>query len=363
MNRQSQSYLWPLLFVLLLAIIAAFSLKAKQHESNKPTFTLGWESATPFIEPRRALASTTYNNHLYVLGGIDAANNYVRTVEYTKIRADGSLGRWQKTNPLNEGRFYLAAAASNGYLFAIGGAKGVLGENNIPVATVEKAKINPDGSLGRWMRTDDLTTPRRGLTVNQHSNRIYALGGYNGIFLHSIEYATVDSNGQLSEWTLSPQQSTVDRYIHSSAISGENLYLLAGHMKNDQTVSYGDVELSQISDSGTLSPWRIENTKLLTPRFIASAFSLGSYLYILAGHDGAKRLDSVEFTAIDNAGHVGRWQLTSTLKTPRSGTAVAPHNKRVYVLGGINQHKVLNSVETAIQIEDGNLGYFSAVIQ
>jgi len=182
MNRQSQNYLWPLLFVLLLAIIAVFSLKAKQDDSHKPTFILGWKSATSFIEPRRALASATYNGYLYVLGGIDAENNYVRAVEYSKINADGSLNKWQKTSPLNEGRFYLAAAASNGYLFAIGGAKGALGESNIPVATVEKARINPDGSLGRWLLSDDLTTPRRGLTVNQHGNRIYALGGYNAFF-------------------------------------------------------------------------------------------------------------------------------------------------------------------------------------
>ncbi|MCF6322776.1 MAG: hypothetical protein L3J89_00385 [Gammaproteobacteria bacterium] len=363
MNRQSQNHLWPLLFVLLLAIIAVFSLKAKQDEANKPTFISGWKDAASFIEPRRALAAVTYNNHLYVLGGIDAGNRYVRTVEYTKIRADGSLGKWQKTSRLNEGRFYLAAAASNGYLFAIGGAKGVLGKHNTPVATVEKAKINPDGSLGRWVLTGDLTTPRRGLTVNQYGNRIYALGGYNGIFLHSIEQTTVNKNGQLSEWALSPQQSTVDRYIHSSAIAGENLYLLAGHMKNSQTVSYGDVELSQISDSGALSPWRIENTMLLTPRFIASAFSLGSYLYLLAGHDGAKRLRSVEFTLIDQSGHVGRWQRTAPLKIARSGTATVTHNQRVYVLGGISQNKVLNHVETAIQIENGNLGNFSVVIR
>ena len=363
MNRPSKSHLWPLLFVLCLAIIAVFSLKAKQDKVNKPAFTSDWQSTTPFITPRRALATVTYNEHIYVLGGIDSANNYVRSVEYAKVAADGSLDQWRQTSSLNEGRFYLAAAAINGYLFAIGGAIGALGENNIPVSTVEKAKINQDGSLGAWSHANELTTARRGLTVNQHNNRIYSLGGYNGIFLHSIEYATVDSDGGLSEWSLSPQQSKVDRYIHSSAISGDKLYLLAGHMKHDQTVSYGDVELSKISKNGTLSPWQVESTTLLTPRFIASAFSLGNYLYILAGHDGAKRLQSVEFAPIDNSGHIGSWQLTAPLKSARSGTATAIHHNRVYVLGGISQNQVLNSVEMAVQTEDGNLGHFSAATQ
>jgi len=363
MNRQSQNHLWPLLFVVLLAIIAIFSLKAKQDEIDKPIFVLGWQEAAPFIEPRRALAAATFNNYIYVLGGIDATNNYVRSVEYTKINANGSLNKWHKTSKLNEGRFYLAAAAINGYLFAIGGAIGALGENNIPVATVEKAKINPDGSLGPWTLTEELTTPRRGLTANQYDNRIYALGGYNGIFLHSVEHATVNDDGTLNKWQLSPQQSKIDRYIHSSAIAGNHLYLLAGHMKNDRTVSHGDVEVSRIADNGELSEWQVESTAPLTPRFIASAFSLGNYLYILAGHDGAKRLNSVEFAPINQNGDVGQWQLTAPLNSSRSGTAVITHNNRVYVLGGINQNKVLNSVETAIQSKDGNLGDFSKTFQ
>ncbi len=361
MNRDKQNNQWPFLFVALLAIIAVFSLKTKQEAINQPTFNLSWKSATPFNIPRRALAAVAYQNHIYVLGGIDSQRRYVHTTEYARILPDGSLTTWQETSPLNEGRFYLAAAAINGYLYAIGGAIGAPGENNIPVATVEKAKINPDGSLGRWQLEKELTTARRGLTVNQYQNRIYALGGYNGVFLHSIEYTSVNPNGTLNDWTLSSQPSKVDRYIHSSAIAGNNLYLLAGHMKSSQTVSYGDVELSQIGDDGEISPWQIENTSLLTPRFIASAFTLGSYIYILAGHDGARRLNSVEFAPLDNDGAVGTWQLTAPLETARSGTATVTHQQRVYLLGGINQNKVLNSVETAIQRDDGNLGSFLAV--
>ncbi len=361
MNTRNQNYLLPFLLISLLAIIAVFFLKAKQDETGKATFKLSWQNATPFIVPRRALAAVAYNNYLYVLGGIDAHNRYVHTVEYTKIHPDGDLSQWQKTTDLNEGRFYLAAAAVNGYLYAIGGARGALGENNIPVATVEKAKINPDGSLGIWEREQALTTPRRALTVNQRNNQIYALGGYNGIFLHSIEHTSVNADGTLDEWQLAPEQSKVDRYIHSSAISNDKLYLLAGHMKNGQTVSYGDVELSRLSTNGGLSPWQIENTTLLTPRFIATAFSLGDYVYIAAGHDGARRLSSVEYAPLDREGHVGNWRLTAPLGVPRSGTTAVTYNKRVYVLGGISQNSVLNSVEIATQAADGNLGHFSNI--
>jgi len=367
MKRHKPNYLFPFLLVALFAIIAVFALKTKQDETGKPTieatFKQAWTEATPFNHPRRALAAVTYNNHLYVIGGIDASNHYVRTVEYTKINLDGQLNAWQTGTDLNEGRFYLAAAAINGFLYAIGGAKGALGEQNTPVATVEKAKINPDGSLGEWQIEQELTTPRRGLTVNQHNSHLYALGGYNGVFLHSIEHTTVNHDGTLNEWQLSPLQSEVDRYIHSSTISRDTLYLLAGHMKNSNTVSYGDVESSQLTATGALTPWRIENSRIVTPRFIASAFSLGDFIYIAAGHDGARRLGSVEVARIDATGRAGDWQEIAPLITPRSGTATATHNNRVYIVGGISQNRVLNSVESAIQTIDGKLGNLATDIK
>lgn len=360
MNKNKQSYLRPFLLVTVLAIIAVFALKTKQEENRTtttlPTIKQQWVETTPFNHPRRALAAVAYNRHIYIIGGIDADNHYVRTAEYTKITPDGQLAPWKKTSDLNEGRFYLAAAAVNGYLYAIGGAKGALGSSNLPVATVERARIHPDGSLGEWQYAQPLQTPRRGLTVNQHNNRLYALGGYNGIFLHSIEYTTVRQDGDLGDWQLSANEAKVDRYIHSSTIAGNNLYLLAGHMENSNTVSYGDVELSRLTPGGELSPWQIENSRLLTPRFIASAFTINDFIYIAAGHDGARRLNSVEFAQLDEAGHIGPWRQTAPLNTPRSGTATAVSHNRVYVLGGISHNSVLNSVETAQQVSGGTLG-------
>lgn len=359
MNTHKPRYLLIFLTITIFAIIAVFSLKTKQESNTKRTFSKQWQSQTPLTYPRRALAATTYNGYIYVVGGIDANGRYVRAVEYTKINPDGTLAHWQEASLLNEGRFYLAATASKGYLYAIGGAKGLLGENNLPVSTVEKAKINADGSLGKWTQTSQLTTPRRGLTVNQFNNRIYALGGYNGLFLHSIEHTTINANGSLNEWQRSPEQSRVDRYIHSSALANNNLYLLAGHMQNSRSVSYGDVEMSQILPDGDISPWQIEKTTLLTSRFIANAFSLGNYLYILAGHDGARRLNSVEFAPLDRHGHVGTWKTTALLTIPRSGAAAVTYKNRIYLLGGISQNGVLDSVEAAVQqTSDGHLGQF-----
>ena len=338
-------------FVAVLAFVL-FSGSAKAD----PAWISGWTTANSFQYPRRALAAVSVNNYLYVIGGINDNDDYVKSVEYARINPDGTLGVWKTTSSLNEGRFYLAAASVNGYLYALGGAIGPRGNDNQPIASVERAKINADGSLGQWQLEKPLTTPRRGLKIVKYRNTIYAIGGYNGIFLKSVERVTVNPDGSLGEWQLEKEESAIDRYIHSAAISGDHIYLLGGHVRNPQKVSYGDVEMTSIQSDGSLRPWQIEKTSLQIPRFIAVAFALNNYVYMLGGHDGRERMDSVEFARINARGHVGDWSFTAKLNMARSAAAVAAHDNTVYVLGGIADN-ALNSVEMTTQGRDGHLGY------
>jgi len=354
-NTPPRSYLSLTVFIILALLSVPVLLYLKlQHRAGD--WITGWQQTTPFIHARRALAATSSGKYIYVIGGIDNNGAYVGNVEYSTYHPDGTLDSWQKTSALIEGRFYLAAVSINGFVYALGGAKGALGSDNIPIASVEKAKILGDGSLGPWQLENYLTTPRRGTKAVVYNNHIFTIGGYNGKFLRSIERAEVREDGSLSEWVPEDQQANIDRYIHSATIFNDNIYLLGGHVHNDNKVSYGDVEMSHISKNGTLSPWIIEKTILQNPRFIASSFAINNYLYILGGHDGANRLRSVEFAALESGGHVGSWTFTSPLPSGRDGSAVVTHNDNVYVLGGIDNNRVLNSVDISHQATDGQLG-------
>jgi len=355
-NIPQRSYLLSTVIVIfiLLSIPVLLYLKL-QHADND--WAEGWQQTTPFQQARRALAATTSGNYIYVIGGIDSSDNYVNTVEYSTFNPDGTLNKWRKTSGLIEGRFYLAAASFNGFVYALGGAKGALGSGNMPIASVEKAKILADGSLGPWRLENYLTTPRRGTKAVFYGNHIYAIGGYNGTFLRSIERADAKADGSLSEWILEDEQANIDRYIHSATIFNGNIYLLGGHVHDDNKVSYGDIEMSHILANGNLSSWVIEKSILQNPRFIASSFAMTRFLYILGGHDGARRLQSVEFATINKVGHVGPWAFTSALSSARDGSAVVTHDNSVYVLGGIDNNSVLNTVEMAYQATNGQLGF------
>ena len=148
----------------------------------------------------------------------------------------------------------------------------------------------------------------------------------------------------------------MDRYIHSAALYKKYLYVLGGHVQKALSLGYGDAELTVIQRDGNLSAWTVEPSRLMVPRFIASAFAKNNFLYILGGHNGAQRLNSVEFADIKRSGHIGNWQLTAPLNLARSAAAVVTANDYVYVLGGIGDQHVLNAVEMAKQMPNGHLG-------
>lgn len=350
-------FLLPALGMLLLL---GLGLLLWRHggEASNGIWAAAWQPQTSFAIPRRALAAAASHGHIYVVGGMDNDDRYVAQAEYAAILPDGRLGPWHLSTPLNEPRFYLSAVVAGNYLYAIGGANGVRGQDNIPSATVERAQIHDDGSLGKWQRVNYLTTPRRGLQAAVYQNHLYAIGGYDGAFLKSVERADIGPDDSLSDWHLDPEQATVDRYIHSATSLDDRLYLLGGHEQSSEAISYGDVEMSRLDAGGALQPWEIQPSVLKTPRFIAAAFGLGRHLYMLGGHDGRNRLRSVETAPLDADGSVGAWSFTTPLHDERSATALAVAGGRVYVLGGMGVGGALNSTEMAEQRADGQLGHY-----
>ena len=346
----------PLLLV--VAVVATF-VWLIQGSSNTPRQTHWqpqWQSLESFALARRAPSAVAHNGYLYVIGGIDAHDRYVDSVEFAPILADGRLGPWRQTSALREGRFYAAAVAWNDDLYVIGGGRGERGRDNYPIASVERAQILPDGSLGPWSTVNYLTTPRRGLTAVNAGDRIYAIGGYNGEFLKSVEHATIEPGGNLGAWQAESHESLIDRYIHSTALMGDRIFLLGGHMRDLQQTSYGDVESAAIGADGHLSPWRIEPHNLLTPRLVAQAFALNNVLYIVGGHTGGQRLASVESSHLTRQGTLNPWRYNTALPAPRSAAAIATYERYVYVLGGGGDAAPLSSVVMAQQSADGTLG-------
>ena len=342
----------------MAALIAITAIVfTKYHAPISSEYIYKWSLIRSFNIERRALAAVTSTTHLYVIGGVDQHNRYVDTVEYAAILSNGQLGEWRKTSPLKIPRFYLDAVYHNGYIYALGGGLGEIGGNNQPSAAIERAKVLANGALGPWESLPPLLTPRRGLKAIVWNQKLYATGGYNGVFLKSVEFAPIKPNGELGQWRIS-EEAKIDRYIHSAATSNNRLYLLGGHVNKKEVMSYGDVESAKLlPDRPGLEQWRTEKSRLLSPRFISCALADEQYLYIFGGHTGGQRLNSVEMAPIDDHGHVGHWQYTTPMMMARSAAAVVRHGNYIYALGGMDQQRVLNTVEYTQRLENGQLGF------
>ncbi len=331
---------------IVIAAVIGFASSRSSSPPAPPHDTLAaWAAARPFQIPRRGLAAATSGHRLYVLGGVDAAGNYVREVEWATIDADGTLSSWQTTTPLPAGRIYAAAVATSHHIYLLGGARGELGDRNFPIAEVIAAPIHPDGQLGNWQTMPPLTTPRRGLTALHHHGVLYALGGYNGQFLRTTERSLIGADGRPGPWQEEAEQSQQDRYIHSAATANGFVYLIAGHLEHGGTLSDADTETARILPDGQLSPWRLLRNRLHNPRFLAAAASLDGHLIIAGGHDGRRRLNTVEMAALRANGNLAPWQPAPPLRQARSALALVTWNEYIYALGGAGRQGALRSVE------------------
>ena len=130
-----------------------------------------------------AFAQVGTSAFVYVVGGLEDGGAPVPTVLYSVVATDGTLDAWTATTDLPVALAFTGAVAatqrnsavtSNGFLYAVGGASSAAGT---PVATVYRAPIHNDGSLGTWATTGALTTPRHSAGVVIQYGSMYAFGG------------------------------------------------------------------------------------------------------------------------------------------------------------------------------------------
>jgi hypothetical protein len=195
---------------------------------------------------------------------------------------------------------------------------------------VERASINPDGSLAPWQDlASQMTTTRGGVQAAAANGSIYALGGgAAGQRFNSVERAVVNPDGTLGPWQLTAPMTAV-RGAHAAVLANGHLYALGGAGQLDgggQSPRLKSVEYARVNPDGSLDPWQ-PTTSLTTERQLFAAVATGSFIYALGGEGSVPSpLSSVERAALP---------APSGDQTPPTCTAVAspssiwPPNKKL----------------------------------
>lgn len=352
---------------LLLAGVITLMLWLASHNSlaqdDHQRWIQGWQADAAMNLKRAGAAIVEVNGRIYAIGGVDG-QRFLRSVEFTTVQQDGSLAAWQLTSGLNEARGFLGAVAHRGYLYAVAGGNGPHGKHLLQ--TIERSKINDDGSLSPWQELKTtLVYPRRCVKLAVIGQRLYAFGGYGGTLLDSVESAAITDDGLLSTWQLSDHRLTMPRYVNAVKKVANTVFVLGGH-RQTEGIGLQATEYAHINEQQRLSNWRPGPT-LNNGRYgLAAAAYTGPaarFLYALGGLDGAIYSDTIERSRLDTAGLATSWQTTTPLASPRANFAAIIYQDQLYIIGGTNRDGYYNTVERATINENGEPGFWGQVAQ
>lgn len=343
--------------LVLLTVLPGTVLSAESRQ-----WIAGWRTTTQMHEPRAGAAVVRQGTTLYMIGGVNG-HEFLRSVEYTHINADGSLAPWMFTSALNEARGFFSAVASNGYLYAVGGGNGPNGEHLL--RSVERAPIRADGSLGNWQTlATNLNLPRRCVKLLLQDRRLFALGGFGGSLLDSVESAPIHDDGSLGPWRLEARHMTMPRYVNTAKHVDDLAIVIGGH-RQDGGVGLKAVETARLDGNGIASDWH-SDSPLHSGRYALAAATDGQTLWAIGGLNGAIYTDRIEKTRVDSSAtdrHLSEWQDTTPLSSPRANFGAVVNNGFIYIIGGTNRDGYYNSVELARINDSGDFGFYGTAAE
>ncbi|MEI9914394.1 MAG: hypothetical protein WDN66_05490 [Candidatus Saccharibacteria bacterium] len=252
-----------------------------------------WTPTSNMPAGLRSSSSVVYNGYVYELGGQPSSVG-TTSVYYSQIGSGGGLGAWSTaTNSLPVGLFGGSAVTYNGYIYYIGGDTG-----SIAVTTVYYSQVGPNGVPGAWSTAANslpVGTYGAGYTVN--NGYVYEIGGYTTANTANVYYMQIGSNGVPGAWIAANSLPTAARLTQAAAYNGY-LYAVGGI---GATGILASTEYASINSNGTISQW-MPTTSLPHTSDADQLTVYDGYLYDL--EDGATST-ATEYAPLDSIPRVG----------------------------------------------------------
>lgn len=321
---------------LIAVFICTLLFSGSSYASGAAGSVGTWQTTTALpIAYDDQMASVSYNNYAYVIGGVTPGGSWSSAVYYAPMNSDGSVGTWQTaSNSLPQAINNEAAVAYNGYLYAIGG------DNSSAISSsVYYAPLNSDGSVGTWQTASSLPGPVANGAAVEDNGYVYVLGGNNsGGQVSSVYYAPLNSNGSIGTWQTASNLPSSSNYA-TAVVNNGYLYLVGGS-------SSTPLLYAPLNSNGSVGTWTTAAHAPTYNAFQLAAISNG-YLYVYGGGLPFFTTGSVQSAPINSDGSVGTWTTSPNFMTSATTRAAGfAANGYLYSVGGINFLPV-NSVEYA----------------
>ena len=292
--------------------------------------------------PRWSHTSDVLGKWLYVVGGADS-DGQMASVERAAILDGGDLGPFRHVGTtLRVPRDCHASVNLGGWLYVLGG------DHQGSLDSIERAPIR-NGELGRFELVGNrLVTARDEHTATRIGRYVYVVGGIRGpIQLASIERAEVLPDGSLGPFSLYRHGLTANRYGHWVVVHGGHLYVVSGLSDNGDAST---VERAQILEGGELGPFERLGARLRERRDSPIAIGLDGWLYVIAGaRENAMHLKMASIEAAPFEGKdLGAFVSAGSLQVGRDYHSVNRLGNWIYAIAGEKTNGgALGSVERA----------------
>jgi hypothetical protein len=274
--------------------------------------TVSWTSTTPLpvgLSGHAVAAATlpgvTPTSVVYVVGGADSTDTPRDSVLYATVSSTGALNGWTKTTVLPTPVAFAAAIVvtpanapvTSSYLLALGGDSTASGK---PVATVYRGTLSGTGAVTGWSTTTTLPTPLHSLGAVVFNGSVYIAGGSGAgnVPVATVFRAPINADGTLGAWSPLTALPFARSYF-AFGVNGSFLYAFGGDSSsitpNDssslKTTSLSDVVYAQVdlrTGSLTAAGWIAGANKLKKAVSKHTAVVAGGNALITAGlYNGA----------------------------------------------------------------------------
>ncbi len=328
---------FALLSIALTVVALVLIWTAQARSSPLLTDITNWTTAAPLPEVLASRNAIAKGDRVYVIGGKNPTEKPSGQVYTAQVQTDGSLGAWASTTPLPVPVYLHAVAATDSYIYLIGGWDGSRTRTE-----VWRAPFVGSG-LGAWEKISDYP-----ISIDLHdativNNRLYVIGGWNGTApLSKVYYAEIQAAG-LGAWTPAIELPT-KLYRLSVASANGVIYVTGGY---DNSTAQSKVYYTKVNSDGSLGSWQ-QTTALPDTRYYQETVVQDGKLVVLAGKNDAVEYNSVYAAIINANGALGTWNAQPALPESLYRFAAVTITKNssdfIYLFGGLHNQDYRQNV-------------------
>lgn len=234
---------------------------------------------SPMTQGRQMHGMVVLGDFIYSLGGDTKSEGYAKSIEKALINPDGSLGKWSPVKPLPTTISYVdnATLALNDILYVVSGWDE---SKKKALNTILWTRPLPNGDLENWQTSQ----PYPGEGVNCASSvatpgYIHVIGGLltNNTATDLVWSAKIGQNGEISGWEQG-SQLPAKLWYHCSGVAGGYVWVYGGLYVNDNKAANKNVYFAPILSDGKIGKWQTYQKQQPTGFYGASCTVSGEYL-------------------------------------------------------------------------------------